>query len=244
MIFAAIIASARVRAGKTLLARLLADNFLLSGTRPALFDTETAERRLWSYFPDDTVVVDIDRVTDQMTLFESLSVGSEHPRIVEVAHRSARKFFEIMRDSDYVQEARGRGVEPVLFFIPSPDPDSFEYGRQLREQLGDCVFVVVENTYLGEVKPFTKLSVGYRALETQRPRLKLPRLDQALVPVVDDPSFSFSAFIRDPGTELPLAARDAIRNWLVRCFRETYGVIHDLESGRFYTPSVRGDGVF
>ena len=49
MIFAAIIASARVRAGKTLLARLLADNFLLSGTRPALFDTETAERRLWSW---------------------------------------------------------------------------------------------------------------------------------------------------------------------------------------------------
>jgi hypothetical protein len=243
MIFAAIVASARVRAGKTLLARLLAENFLLSGSRPALFDTESSERRLWSYFPNETTVVDLDRVTDQMTLFEALTVGSEHPRIVEVTHRSSKKFFDVMRDSDYVSEARASGIEPVVFYIPSPDPDSFEYGRQLREHLGHCSFVVVNNAHLGEIKHFTRLSVGYRALETNRPRLLIPRLDPAYTGAIDDPTLSFSEFIRDPRTDLPLAARDAIRQWLVRSLREIYGVMRALEDAGGAYASER-DGPF
>jgi hypothetical protein len=229
MAIAAIIASARVRAGKTLLARLLAENFFLSGSRPVLLDTDTAEKRLWSFFPVETQLLDVDRVTDQMTLFEALSVGSSHPRVVEVAHRSAKKFFEVMRDADYVNEARAGDVEPVIFFIPSPDPDSYEYGRQLRDQLPGANFAVVQNAHLGETKHLTRLSVGYRALETVRPRLSLPALDPQFIPVVDDPSFSFREFMRDPSTELPPAAREAIRGWLVACLRATYSAIETLE---------------
>ncbi len=229
MAIAAIVASARVRAGKTLLARLLAENFLLSGGRPMLLDTDTTEKRLWSYFPVETQLLDMDRVTDQMTLFDMLSVGTAEPRIVEVAHRSSKKFFELMRDADYVREARANDIEPVVFYIPSPDADSFEYGRQLREQLAGCDFVVVQNSYLGEIKHMTRLSVGYRALEIVRPRIVLPALDPQFIPVIDIPSFSFREFMRDPGTELPQGARDTIRHWLVSCFRATYSAIETIE---------------
>jgi hypothetical protein len=229
MAIAAIVASARVRAGKTLLARLLAENFFLSGNRPILLDTDTTEKRLWSFFPVETQLLDVDRVTDQMTLFETLAVGSSNPRVVEVAHRTAKKFFEVMRDADYAKEARAADVEPVIFYIPSPDPDSFEYGRQLREQLPGCSFVVVQNPFLGEIKHLTRLSVGYRALEVVRPRVVLPALDPQFVPIVSDPSFSFREFMREPTTELPPAAREAIRNWLVACLRATYAAIEALE---------------
>ncbi len=238
MAIAAIVASGRVRAGKTLLARLIAENFRLSGARPVLLDTDTTEKRLWSFFPVEAQLYDVDRVTDQMTLFETLALGASYPRIVEVAHRSARKFFEVMRDADYAQEARANDVEPVIFYIPSPDPDSYEYGRQLRELLPGCSFVVVQNNYLGEVKHLTRLSVGYRALEVLRPRVILPALDAAFVPVIDDSAFSFSEFMREPSTELPPATREAIRNWLVRCFGATYAALETLEKSAAAKPEM------
>jgi hypothetical protein len=243
MAIAAIVASARVRAGKTLLARLLAENFFLSGARPALLDTDTTEKRLWSFFPVEAQLLDVDRVTDQMTLFETLSVGSANPRVVEVAHRTAKKFFEVMRDADYAKEARAADVEPVIFYIPSPDPDSYEYGRQLHEQLPGCEFVVVQNAYLGEIKHLTRLSVGYRALEILRPRIVLPALDPQFVPIVDDPSFSFREFMREPTTELSPAAREAIRSWLVGCLRTAYAAVEALEHKSALIPSGPGHPV-
>jgi len=39
MNFATIVASAHARSGKTLLARLLTENFILGGQQPAIFDT-------------------------------------------------------------------------------------------------------------------------------------------------------------------------------------------------------------
>lgn len=240
MAIAAIVASARVRAGKTLLARLLAENILLAGGRPILLDTDTTEKRLWSFFPVETQLLDMDRVTDQMTLFETLSVGTSEPRIVEVSHRTAKKFFEVMRDADYAQEARANDIEPVVFYIPSPDPDSYEYGRQLREQLPGCTFVVAQNSFLGEIKHMTRLSVGYRALETVRPRIVLPALDPAFVPVIDDPSFSFREFMRDPRTDLRPAARDTIRSWLVACFRATYAATEAIERKTAQIPTGPG----
>jgi hypothetical protein len=182
-------------------------------------------------------LLDIDRVTDQMTLFETLSVGTAEPRILEVAHRSAKKFFELMRDADYAAEARANDVEPVLFYIPSPDADSYEYGRQLREQLPGCGFVVVQNAHLGEIKHMTRLSVGYRALEIVRPRIALSALDPAFIPVIDSPSFSLREFMRDPGTELPPASRDIIRQWLVSCFRSTYSAVETIERKVAEVPS-------
>lgn len=229
MIFTAIVASARARTGKTLVARLLAENFILAGGQPAIFDTETGERGLWSCFRDDSLALDLDRVTDQMALFEHLTSQQPDSRVVDISNHSFRKFFDLMRDSDYVTEARERGIEPVILYIASPDPDSFEQGRQLHEQFPDCPFVVVENDYLGSIKPLTKLGAGYRALEHLRPRLHLAALDPSLSKAIDDPSLSFSEFIRDPNPELPAGDAGAVRTWLLGSFQKVYALMKELE---------------
>ena len=120
---AAIVASLHGRAGKTLLARVLADYFILSGRRPALFDTDAAERMLHGAFPDDAIVVDLTEVRDQMTC-------STRSRRVRPRHASstcriirARKFFKVMQESHFAAEARARHVEPVIFHIMDRNPD-------------------------------------------------------------------------------------------------------------------------
>src|SRR5262245_38198249 len=95
MSFAAIVASLHARTGKTLLARVLADYFILSGRRPLLFDTDVAECRLSASFPHATMVVDPANVPDQMTLFDTLALAAPEARVVDVSHQAYRKFFRV-----------------------------------------------------------------------------------------------------------------------------------------------------
>ena len=53
-----------------------------------------------------------------MSLFDRLAAPSAEVQIVDVAARSFKKFFDLMRESDYVAEARARNVETVIFYIP------------------------------------------------------------------------------------------------------------------------------
>ncbi|MBI4273591.1 MAG: hypothetical protein HY659_02675 [Rhizobiales bacterium] len=228
--FATIVTSSRGRDGKTLLARLLAENFILAGETPAIFDTDVVERTLSRCFSKNAIAIDIDRVTDQVGLFEALAAPSPNARVVDLTHRSFKKFFDLMISSDYLHEARERGVEPVVFYIPALDPDSFEAGRQLLARLEDYAFVVVENPYLGEIKPFDRRGVGYRALADHHLRMHIPPLDPYLANTVDDSSLSLSGFMRQPPADLSFEARDAIRTWLLAVFREISRVLRVVEN--------------
>src|SRR2546423_2059376 len=142
---AAIVASLHGRAGKTLLARALADYFILSGGKPGIFDTDPVERGLHALFPDAACVVDLASVRDQMLLFDTLAAPSPEMRLVDVTHRSLTKFFELLRDTDFIFEARSRDIVPVVFYIPDRKVDSFEAGLVLRDNFPDCPFIVVQN---------------------------------------------------------------------------------------------------
>jgi cellulose biosynthesis protein BcsQ len=126
---AVIVASLHGRTGKTLLARTLADYFILSGPRPYIFDTDAVDRGLHALFPHDAFVVDLAIVPDEMLLFDTLAVRSARTRIVDVTHRSLITFFQLMRDSDFVSEARSCEGEPVIFYIPDRKVD-FVRGRR------------------------------------------------------------------------------------------------------------------
>jgi hypothetical protein len=96
---AAFVTSVHARTGRTLLARVLAEHFVLSGQRPLIFDTDPVEHRLQSCFPHDTIVVDLNEVRDQMTLFDTLAAPSPESRVADVSHQAFRKFFRVMSES-------------------------------------------------------------------------------------------------------------------------------------------------
>jgi len=147
---AAIVASLHGRCGKTLLARTLVDYFLLSGGRPYIYDTDAVERGLHVLFPADARVIDLAIVRDQMLLFEALAKPSQQTRIVDVTHRSLTKFFELLRDTDFILEAQSHDITPVIFYIPDRKLDSFEAGVVLRDNFLNYRFVVVENEFFRE----------------------------------------------------------------------------------------------
>ena len=225
------------RTGKTLLARVLADYFMLSGRRPLVFDTDTAERSLCAAFPYDARVVDLSETRDQMTLFDTLVSRSPEARVVDVSHYAFRRFFKVMHDSHFVEEARQRGVEPILFYITDRNPDAYEEALSLRERFGDCALVLVDNAFIGRVKELTRRSAAYRMMQDHDLYMTLPRLDPELADAIEDPSVSLSEIMNRPLSrvddrvgEITFEERVALRDWLVQVFRDIHHVIREIEA--------------
>ena len=234
---AAIVASLHARTGKTLLARVLADYFVLAGSRPLVFDTDATEHALQGWFPYDTVVADLAETRDQMTLFDTLAASAPEARVVDVSHHVFRKFFRLVQDCHFVAEARSRQVEPVIFYIADRNPDAYEEGRLLRERFAECALVLVENEFIGRVKDITRRSAGYRAFETHELCMTLPMLDRAVMDLIEESNDSLSDVMSKPlsrsddarSTGLGFEQRAAVRGWLVQVFRALHQVIRMVE---------------
>ena len=232
---AAIVASLHARTGKTLLARVLADYFVLAGSRPLVFDTDATEHALHGWFPYDTVVADLAETRDQMTLFDTLAARAPEARVVDVSHHVFRKFFRLVQDCHFVAEARSREVEPVIFYIADRNPDAYEEGRILRERFAECALVLVENEFVGRVKDITRRSAGYRAFDTHDLCMTLPLLDRAVMDLIEERHVSLSDIMSKPlsrsddaRAELSFEQREEVRGWLVQVFRALHQVIRAI----------------
>jgi hypothetical protein len=225
-----IVASLHGRSGKTLFARLLADYAILRGSKPSLFDTDTVEKKLTASFPDDAVLIDLAKVTDQMKLFDTLLVPSRSSRIVDLTHRSFSRFFKLLLEMGFVSEAKSRDIETVIFYIPNHETDSYQQGLSLRELFKDCHIIVVENALLGQPGDYVQRSNSYKVLMQKSLNMRLPALDPLFVTVVDDPQLSLSEFDKTAEGEHPpgqrslaylsLEARTSIRAWLSEALTE------------------------
>jgi len=230
-----IVASLHGRSGKTVFARLLADYTILQGSTPNLFDTDTVEKKLTSSFPEQSVLIDLAKVTDQMKLFDTLLVPSRNPRIVDLTHRSFSKFFNLLLEMGFVAEAKLHDIETVIFYIPDRETESYQQGVSLRELFKDCHIIVVENALLGQPSDYVQRSNSYKTLMQKALTMRLPALDPLFVNVVDDPQLSLSDFSKAVEGEYPpaqktiaylsLEARFSIRAWLADAFAEIGRII-------------------
>jgi hypothetical protein len=222
--FTYIVSSPHGRSGKTLLARLLADYLILRDESPDLFDTDTVEKKLSAAFPSNATAIDLDKTLNQMQLFDTLVAPASSPRIVDVTHRSFSKFFHLMQEIGYAEEARERGNEPVIFYLLDRDTETYARGLTLRDHFKDCSLVLVDNEANGKPERSVQLGIDYMTLMRHDLQMKLPALDPMFASVIEDPYLSLSGFMQDPPAGMPpgkvslaymsLEARNEIRAWL------------------------------
>jgi hypothetical protein len=250
-----IVASPRPKNGKTLLARLIADYFRGLGQRPVIFDTDTYEPKLASYFPGKAKVIDLDKVPGQMALFDRLSQPSAETRVVDLTHRQFEKFFGLMRSMDFVAEAKSHAVLPVILYIADCDADTYERGWRLMQEFPECAFVVVENLRLGEVEVTARVGEAYQAFEDHGLHMVLPALEPFFVGMIDNTTLSLAEFMRErpahvaterlPLAFLSLEARDGVREWVGTAFSEIARITAMLKSGQEplpYLSDLAGEG--
>jgi hypothetical protein len=110
--------------GKTLVARLLAEFYVVNDRPVAAFDLADEGPQLADYLPDITTVADIGDTRGQMAFFDRLIADDVGARIIDLSHRAFKNFFTVVQEIRFFEEARRRSIEPLILFIIDSDPKS------------------------------------------------------------------------------------------------------------------------
>ncbi len=212
-----IVCSPRPRVGRTLVARLLVDFFLMDERPVAAFDLNADEPSLVDYFPDNTSIASIAEVQGEMALFDRLIVDDKTPKVVDLGPGSFDQFFAVMRQIDFIVEARRRSVEPVSLFLVDPDRASVKAYAGLRQRLEAMILVPVHNEAIARGQ-------GSRDKFPLSSAVSIPLQIPALIPLLhrhfEKPPFSFANFRSAPPRDIPLDAYMELHRWMRRVFVE------------------------
>jgi hypothetical protein len=205
-----VIASPRPRMGKTLIARLMIE-FFRAADRPLVgYDLNPREPALSERFPQLVWPVDIADTRGQMELFDRLIADTASTKIIDLGYGPFDKFFAVVDEIGFLQEARRRLIEPIVLFVTDPGPATVRTYAELRQRL-PATFVPVHNEsaslmFAKEDFPATRIDCGV---------IRIPRLSPIVRGVIDRPSFSFAAYMTDqPG------GPTEVHQWVWQIFTE------------------------
>ncbi len=199
--------------GKTLISRLLVERRVIDGRPVAAFDLADEGPQLADYLPDVTMVGAIDDTGDQMAFFERLIADEGAATVVNVSHRTFKSFFTLAQKIGFFDEARRRGIEPLVLFVVDPEPRSVKAYGMLRRWFTQAPILPVHN------------QIAAPANAGGPPALEIPVLGLSLRALVDRPEFSFLQLWRSPANGLSGALDDELLAWSEHAFAQ----IRDLE---------------
>ena len=207
-----IVASARPRLGKTLLARVLTEFFLADGRSAAAFDVNPDDFALVEYLPAFTAVASVSDTRSQVVLFDQLVVADEVPKIIDLGHAAFDQFFGVMENIAFAREAQRQSIVPVVLFIADGDRRSRHSYELLHDRFADLVLVPVINE---AVSVAARYRDNFPTPTMGGAPLTIPALAAVIKTVIERPGFSFAAYATgaaDPTTEL--------YGWIRRVFLE------------------------
>ena len=116
-----IVASPRPATGKTFLARLIADFLRMDGGAVEAFELSPGDVALAEQLPGGlTAKADLDSTQAQMRLFDRLILADGVAKVVDVGHASFPRFFALMDEIGFAEEAQRRGLEVIVLYRRRP----------------------------------------------------------------------------------------------------------------------------
>ncbi len=208
-----VVCSPRPRVGKTLVARLLTEFVIANRRRALAFDVNPDEFTLAEHLPRHTAA--IGNLTDtrgQVALFDALVVNDETVKIVDLGAPSFQRFFAVMQEIAFVQEARHRAIQPVVLFITDPDRRAVQGYADLQRRWRDLALVPVHNEGVMRAQP---PAGGFPPRRAGGVPVRIQQLPPFLKGLIEKRGFTFTGFLNRPAeSETPLHA------WIKRAFLE------------------------
>jgi hypothetical protein len=212
-----ILCSAGARAGKTTMARLLGDYFILSGRGFSGFDTHPYEPEFAERYPNEVGLVNLSSVPGQIALFDGLLADSEGPKIVDLWHHATNPFFSLWDHIGFDVEARRIGLLPVLVFFAEPTERSLALADRVFANHPQSFIITTYNE--GGYKP-SSVDCDMLARFPGDRIFDMGSMDPILRNIVEAPGFSFARFMRQPPSDMSIVLRAALKAWIARMMNQ------------------------
>jgi hypothetical protein len=233
--------------GKTTVARTLLDYFANHQVRARAFDTEVPRGTLKRFYPDVTDVVDINRVPDQMCIFDTVNSTDATVSLIDIRAGLLSPTLHALRNIGFIEAAKKGHITLVLFHILGPSIASLDEIAETAAYLGDAKYFMVKNfinnTHFFEwddatyASYFKKISHAVEIAIQKLPEMAAEQVDLASVP--------FATFIAnkkqsgDPAS-YSFVLRGYVRHWLDMVWAEydRVGLTDIVQAKEFPKPSV------
>jgi hypothetical protein len=212
-----IVCSPEARVGRTLLARLLIDFFLMEDRPVAGFDFVAETPALIDFLPEHAAQARVADIRGQMALFDRLILADRVAKVVDLAPASFQQFFSVMAEIGFIDDARRRGIEPIGLFIATPDAASQRAYAELQRGLPELVLVPVYNEAIGRGHRARK---NFPLAHASSVPIHIPALPQDFYRYLQKTPFSFAEFRGMPPQDIPLDAYMELLRWMRRVFVE------------------------
>jgi hypothetical protein len=188
-----VVCSPRPRVGRTLVARLLVDYFLLDGRAVVAFDANPNDPVLSEYLPGHAIPATIADTLGQMALFDRLIVNIGVPKVIDLAAEQFAQFFNIMEEIDFVAEARCRAIDTIILYVAEDHPKSIEAYHRILARFPKATVVPVHNEIFESSGATTQSHPARNVMPVH-----IAPLPTLLYGVIQRPDFSISDFLRRP----------------------------------------------
>ena len=207
--------------GKTTVARTLLD-YLIAHQIPArAFDTEAPRGTLKRFHPDATDIVDINLVSDQMKIFDTLNSAEAAVTVIDVRAGLMSQTLRALRDFGFLDAAKKGQITFAVFHILGPTIASLDEIADTAAFLGDAKYFLVKN-FINNTHFFQwdeKTHSSYFRKIKDAVEITIPKLNEMATEQVDLASVPFVTFIANKKSNGDPAAysfvlRGYVRHWL------------------------------
>jgi len=205
------------RVGVSTTARLLSDYFLASRRGFVGFDADPHEPDYAPRFPGRVQNVDLSSTQGQIAMIDRLLVPDGEAKIIDLWSRSYERFFTLIHDIGFVEEARSHNVEPIILYHADATRTSPAAAYNLAQALPTVETLL---TYNEGAAPLGADEHDLLAVYPPHRRLKIGALDALVSRALEPNDFSLSWSLVDPPSDMSLVVRAGLKAWLTPVFSQ------------------------
>ena len=213
--------------GKTTVARTLIDYLTAHQIPTRAFDTETPKGTLKRFHPAATEIVDINLVSDQMKIFDTLGAPEASVTVIDVRAGLMAQTLRALRDFGFIDAARKGQITFAVFHILGPTIASLDEIADTAAVLGDARYFLVKN-FINNTHFFQwdeETHSNYFKKVKNAVEITIPKLNEMATEQVELASVPFVTFIANKKQNGDPAAysfvlRGYVRHWLGNVWAE------------------------
>ena len=219
-----VVCSPNRQVGKTMLARLLAEHYLVDARPVAAFDLSDEGPGLADFLPHRVTIPTIGDTRSQVKFFDGLIEDGNVPKIIDLSHREFANFFTIVDKIGLFEEARRRSIEPLILFLIDRTPVAAKAYGLLRRRFPGTSLLPVRNLTVAKGVPY---GASFPHASTLVVSIEIATLGPAAKAFVERVKFSFSELGKPvrPYSDMP----DRTRTELEAFFRRARFQIREIE---------------
>jgi hypothetical protein len=211
--------------GKTTVTRTLLDYFNARKVATRAFDTEAPKGTLKRFHPDETEVVDVTKIADQMQIFDTISEATV--TMIDVRAGLLSPTLTALRDIGFIDAAKKGQITFSVFHILGPSVASLDEIAETADYMTDARYFLVKNfinnTHFFEWDQATYNSYFNRIKDAVE--LTIPKLNEMACEQVELASVPYLSFIANKGqsgeaANYSFVLRGYVRHWLGNVWAE------------------------